>query len=206
MLVRAAAVGVSLVAIGLGLPSSLGATTAYRGGGTPHPPPPDVDCSDFSAQAEAQEWLLPGDPHQLDNNGDGIACEGLPPGGGGPGGGGSGGGRKADVFRTPNHAAYCRMLFRRNAWNGFLCLTPNDGFWVKMTRVLGPGRVRVTEGYSPTFEDYRNSRARILGFGRTWFSSDAEIVVCNSQRTGLTCRHWQGRGWWLGRFHGYDVF
>ena len=38
----------------------------------------DYDCSDFASQSEAQEQLLPGDPHNLDGNGDGIACNSLP--------------------------------------------------------------------------------------------------------------------------------
>ncbi len=38
----------------------------------------DYDCSDFSTQAQAQKWLLPGDPHGLDGEGDGVACESLP--------------------------------------------------------------------------------------------------------------------------------
>lgn len=55
----------------------------------------DYDCADFANQAEAEEYLLPGDPYRLDADSDGIACEDLPcpcsysPGGGGdPGGGG----------------------------------------------------------------------------------------------------------------------
>jgi micrococcal nuclease len=35
----------------------------------------DVDCSDFSSEAEATPYLLPGDPHRLDGDGDGRACE-----------------------------------------------------------------------------------------------------------------------------------
>ncbi len=54
------------------------------------PPPPapspspgvpaggDVDCSDFSSSAEAQAYLLPGDPYRLDADGDGQACDSLP--------------------------------------------------------------------------------------------------------------------------------
>jgi hypothetical protein len=48
----------------------------------------DYDCEDFANQAEAEEYLLPGDPYNLDADGDGIACEDLPcpcsytPGGG----------------------------------------------------------------------------------------------------------------------------
>lgn len=38
----------------------------------------DLDCSDFSTQAEAQKYLLPGDPHRLDADGDGVACDSLP--------------------------------------------------------------------------------------------------------------------------------
>jgi hypothetical protein len=54
----------------------------------------DYDCADFANQAEAEEYLLPGDPYNLDADGDGIACEDLPcpcsysPGGSGGGGGG----------------------------------------------------------------------------------------------------------------------
>ena len=48
----------------------------------------DYDCDNFANQAEAEEYLLPGDPYNLDADGDGIACEDLPcpcsytPGGG----------------------------------------------------------------------------------------------------------------------------
>lgn len=38
----------------------------------------DFDCSDFSTQAQAQRYLLPGDPHRLDGDGDGVACDSLP--------------------------------------------------------------------------------------------------------------------------------
>lgn len=38
----------------------------------------DLDCADFSNQAEAQEHLLPGDPHGLDGDNDGVACEASP--------------------------------------------------------------------------------------------------------------------------------
>lgn len=42
---------------------------------------PDRDCRDFATQAEAQRFLEaagPGDPHRLDGDGDGVACERLP--------------------------------------------------------------------------------------------------------------------------------
>lgn len=41
----------------------------------------DQDCGDFSTQAEAQDFFNnqgSGDPHRLDSDGDGEACEGLP--------------------------------------------------------------------------------------------------------------------------------
>lgn len=39
----------------------------------------DLDCSDFSTQAQAQKYLTPGDPHRLDgSDNDGRACESLP--------------------------------------------------------------------------------------------------------------------------------
>ena len=38
----------------------------------------DYDCSHFSTQAEAQQYLLPGDPYNLDGDNDGVACESLP--------------------------------------------------------------------------------------------------------------------------------
>ena len=40
----------------------------------------DYDRSDFSSRAEAQRVLdsTPGDPHRLDGDRDGIACESLP--------------------------------------------------------------------------------------------------------------------------------
>jgi hypothetical protein len=39
----------------------------------------DLDCSDFATQAEAQAEFnrVPGDPHRLDADSDGIACETL---------------------------------------------------------------------------------------------------------------------------------
>jgi Excalibur calcium-binding domain len=38
----------------------------------------DYDCANFSNQAEAQGYLLAGDPYGLDGDGDGKACEDLP--------------------------------------------------------------------------------------------------------------------------------
>lgn len=46
--------------------------------GTSPSPGADLDCADFSNQREAQRHLTPGDPHNLDGNGDGVACNSLP--------------------------------------------------------------------------------------------------------------------------------
>lgn len=43
-------------------------------------PSQDYDCADFSSQGEAQDFFEeagPGDPHGLDRDEDGIACESL---------------------------------------------------------------------------------------------------------------------------------
>ena len=45
---------------------------------TPTTPTLDYDCSDFATRESAQVYLTPGDPHQLDGDNDGIACEELP--------------------------------------------------------------------------------------------------------------------------------
>jgi hypothetical protein len=63
----------------------------------------DYDCADFSNQAEAEEYLLPGDPYNLDGDDDGIACEDLPcPCSSTPGGGG-GGEEEAPAPPPPYH-------------------------------------------------------------------------------------------------------
>jgi micrococcal nuclease len=38
---------------------------------------PGMDCEDFSSQAEAQAALEPGDPYNLDSDGNGVACEDI---------------------------------------------------------------------------------------------------------------------------------
>jgi endonuclease YncB( thermonuclease family) len=60
----------------------------------------DRDCADFSTQRQAQRFFEnhnPGqDPHNLDSDGDGRACETLPCPCGSGGGGGGGGGHRPD--------------------------------------------------------------------------------------------------------------
>ena len=57
--------------------------TEVSGNGENLPPVPsdgDYDCSHFDTQDQAQQVLenTPGDPHRLDGDGDGAACESLP--------------------------------------------------------------------------------------------------------------------------------
>jgi Excalibur calcium-binding domain len=40
--------------------------------------PRDYECDDFESQEEAQLYLAPGDPYELDEDGNGVACESLP--------------------------------------------------------------------------------------------------------------------------------
>lgn len=52
----------------------------WSGGKSPRSAWIDRDCSDFSSQPEAQAFFeanQPGDPHRLDRDRDGIACETL---------------------------------------------------------------------------------------------------------------------------------
>jgi len=57
---------IGLICVGLGAHSPSSASAA------------DLDCADFSSQAEAQENLYPGDPYGLDGDDDGVACEDNP--------------------------------------------------------------------------------------------------------------------------------
>jgi hypothetical protein len=61
----------------------------------------DYDCSDFANQAEAEEYLLPGDPYDLDADSDGIACEDLPCPCSSSAGGGGGAGNATTTTPAP---------------------------------------------------------------------------------------------------------
>jgi len=62
--ILALALGLATLAIGIQAPTAAMAV--------------DYDCADFATQAEAQEYLLPGDPYRLDGDSDGVACEDNP--------------------------------------------------------------------------------------------------------------------------------
>jgi endonuclease YncB( thermonuclease family) len=67
----------------LGLIGAWTITLALLAGTPAESPAADRDCSDFSSQASAQEFFIAeggpsSDPHRLDADGDGIACESNP--------------------------------------------------------------------------------------------------------------------------------
>ena len=67
----------------------------------------DLDCADFANQAEAEEYLYPGDPNRLDADSDGIACEDLPcPCSYSPGSGESGSGGGSSESTPPPKPEY----------------------------------------------------------------------------------------------------
>jgi len=101
-------------------------------------------------------------------------------------------------FKTPGEAAYCGVD------NGFLCMTPNDGFWIRFTGAEDDADVR--KGYADRYRGYRGLADRVLGFGQVFYSSDAAVITCWSRRTGLTCKHYEGLSFWLGRYRGYRIF
>jgi hypothetical protein len=104
----------------------------------------DYDCSDFANQAEAQEYLLPGDPYRLDADSDGIACEDLPcpcpyEEGSGGGGGDGGGSTKPPPYRLAKAAARhaAREVVRK-----FVRRSPRvDGAALGSCRRLGERRI-----------------------------------------------------------------
>jgi len=69
----------------------------------------DYDCADFANQAEAEEYLLPGDPYNLDADNDGVACEDLPCPCSSTPGGGSGGGEEQPAEPPPPPPYHLKM-------------------------------------------------------------------------------------------------
>jgi hypothetical protein len=111
-------------------------------------------------------------------------------------------------FKTPGEAAYCRMEFRANFLDSFRCVTPNDGFWIRFVGLNSSGgyKVHITKGYSPQYRGLRQMTS-VLGFGKTFSSSDAQLIVCTSRRSGLTCKYPpSGLSFWLGRYRGYRIY
>jgi hypothetical protein len=77
----------------------------------------DYDCADFVNQAEAEEYLAPGDPYNLDADGDGIACEDLPcPCSYSTGGGGGGNSSQPAPAPPPEPPKLMKSVAKRKAW------------------------------------------------------------------------------------------
>ncbi len=75
----------------------------------------DYDCADFANQAEAEEYLLPGDPYNLDGDDDGVACEDLPcPCSSTPGQGPGGGSEEATPEPPPPPPYHLKMSTARH--------------------------------------------------------------------------------------------
>jgi len=135
----------------------------------------DYDCADFANQAEAQEYLLPGDPYGLDGDNDGVACEDLPcpcSTESGSEGGGGGGGESTPPPPPPpyhlpkaaaRHAAHSvlREFVRRN---------PNvTAGSVGACRRLGERRIdcdAVARGHTTTTKTTCQLRVAVRGVNR----------------------------------------
>lgn len=103
------------------------------------------------------------------------------------------------VFRTRGEAVYCQFV------NGLRCVTPNDGFWIHFSGGFR-GEPRIRKGYAERWRGFRKPSVRVLGFDEAWISSDAAIYTCVSRRSGLTCNHYEGVAFRLGRYRGYRVY
>ena len=106
-------------------------------------------------------------------------------------------------FKTPGGAAYC--CFTDSGWR---CVRPADGFWVELTNPFetGKGSVGVAQGYSKSFRGVRPKGVRTLGFGRQLETSDAAVITCWSRQAGVTCKHYTGLAFQLGRASGYRIY
>jgi len=98
------------------------------------------------------------------------------------------------------------MEFDARQVDGFRCITPNDGFWIRIKGLLHPREPKITKGYNSAYKRYRNNAVPVLAFNRRWYTSDAQVVSCWSRSTGLTCKHYDGLSFWLGRYKGYRIY
>jgi endonuclease YncB( thermonuclease family) len=123
----------------------------------------DYDCSDFDTQAQAQKYMSPGDPHRLDADGDGRACDSLPcPCSSGK----PSGGTKATGSTVRQWARVIRVV---DGDTLYVRLTANGAR--KYVRLLGIDTPEVhggTECYGPAASRYtkrvlpRNTRVRLV--------------------------------------------
>jgi hypothetical protein len=114
-------------------------------------------------------------------------------------------GESIAAFKTPGEAAYCQMEVTRHTFTAFRCFTPNDGWWIRFNGLMGDN-VQVTKGIDDRYRGFRSSSYSLLGFGKTWLSSDASVVTCTNRSTGLTCEHRGGLTFRIGRYRGYRIY
>jgi len=105
-------------------------------------------------------------------------------------------------FKTPSGAAYCGIP-EAGTW---LCMRPEDGFWIRFVFGRREDDVDVRKGVSERYRGLHAPAPRTLGFGEVFTTSDAAIITCWSRRAGLTCKHYLGLSFSLGRGGGYRIF
>lgn len=104
-------------------------------------------------------------------------------------------------FKTPGGAAYCG--FDKKGW---VCIRPRDGFWIRLVFGRREDVVDVRKGVSDAYRTNRERAVRTLRFSEEFETSDAAVVTCRSRRTGVTCNHYLGLSFTLGRNRGYRIF
>jgi hypothetical protein len=103
-------------------------------------------------------------------------------------------------FRTAAYRVYCFMEFSGSRWTGHICFRTRDGAFAALRGPMSAlkGRIRVQRGFAGAFRGYRDRRVRLFAAGRTWSSSDAQIVTCRIRVSSVTCRHYRGASFTLG--------
>jgi hypothetical protein len=172
-----------------------------------------LDCSDFTAQQDAQVFLTPGDPSRLDPDRNGIACDALPsrtdvppstPGSAGtplpgqpgapPGGGGSGPG---GIVLPNNEAAVTRPVVGRKGDRTRAC----GNFNVKRKRFVKTVRratalnvtvrnvkCRVAARLVVKLKTFKKGKRRALGFtcrAKTAGAKNRKTIRCTKPRRKL---------------------
>lgn len=177
--------GLVTLGLAMGLIAALAASPGVPPGGSLLAPAAaaDKDCADFATQKAAQKFFEkhgPGDPHGLDGDNDGVACESNPcpcagQGGGGNGGGGGGKVKKSQRARvvsvTDGDTVKVRIKRRTEDVRLIGIDTPEVYFGVEcggpqasrsMKRMLDPGdRVKLVGDSS---QDARDRYDRLLRY------------------------------------------
>lgn len=85
------------------------------------------------------------------------------------------------------------------------CMRTSDGFWIRISDVFSENP-SISKGRNGGFRDYHSNSPRLVPFGESWATSDALIVQCWSRRSGLSCKHYNGLSFSLGRTRGYRIY